>query len=62
MALSTIKYDTEGRPNRAKYRIVALGNMDPTTWTKSECYEPVLSLGEMRLLTSLSVKHSVPLR
>jgi hypothetical protein len=29
MAISTIKYDGNGVPNRAKYRIVALGNLDP---------------------------------
>ena len=55
MAISTIKYDSDGNPLRAKYRIVALGNMDPINWSKSECYAPVLSLAELRLLTSLAV-------
>ena len=62
MALSTIKFDTEGKPARDKYRIVALGNMDPISWSKSDCYAPVLSLSELRLLTSLAVKHNVPLK
>ena len=29
MAISTIKYNKHGKPKRAKYRIVALGNLDP---------------------------------
>ena len=29
MAITTIKYDKKGLPKRAKYRIVALGNLDP---------------------------------
>jgi len=38
MALATIKYDSENRPKRAKYRIVyrivVLGNLDYHNWTK----------------------------
>ena len=59
MAISTIKYDSQGKPIRAKYRIVALGNMDPHNWTKSQCYAPVLSISEMRLLISISVHYNV---
>ena len=29
MAISTIKYDEHSQPKRAKYLIVALGNLDP---------------------------------
>ena len=56
MAISTIKYDGNGNPDRAKYRIVALGNLDPHNWTKDDCYAPVLSQMELRLLTSLAVR------
>jgi dUTPase len=56
MAISTIKYDGDGKPNRAKYRIVALGNLDPHTWTKSDCFAPVLSQLELRFLTALAVR------
>ena len=56
MAISTIKYDEHGQPKRAKYRIVALGNLDPHEWSKSDCYAPVLNLLEVRLLTALAVK------
>jgi len=62
MAISTIKYDSNGHPERAKYRIVALGNMDPTQWSKSQCYAPVLSLAETRLLVSITIRHGIPLK
>jgi deoxyuridine 5'-triphosphate nucleotidohydrolase len=56
MAISTIKYDGNGVPNRAKYRIVALGNLDPNSWTKQDCFAPVLSQMELRFLTALAVR------
>jgi len=56
MAISTIKYDELGKPKRAKYRIVALGNLDKYAWTKSDCYAPVMNLLELRLLTALSIR------
>ena len=43
MAISTIKKDGNGKPQRCKYRIVALGNLDQHNWTKSDCFAPVLS-------------------
>ena len=43
-----------GQPTQAKYRIVALGNLDQYQWSK---FAPVLSLMEIRLLTILAVKH-----
>ena len=55
MAISVIKKDREGRPVRAKYRIVALGNLDTTLWTKADCFAPVLSQFEMRLLVAIAV-------
>ena len=57
MAISTIKYDEVGLPKRAKYRIVALGNLDPHEWTKADCFAPVMSLKEVRLLTALAIKY-----
>jgi hypothetical protein len=56
MAISTIKYDGKGNPVRAKYRIVALGNLDPHEWTKQDCFAPVMSQLELRLLTALAVR------
>ena len=57
MAISTIKYDEWGKPKRAKYRIVALGNMDPHDWSKQDCYAPVMSMLELRLLIAIAIKH-----
>ena len=56
MAIATIKYDGQGNPIRAKYRIVALGNLDHNMWTKSECFAPVLSQLELRFLTALAAR------
>eukprot|EP00957_Ditylum_brightwellii_P138403 10549236-Ditylum_brightwellii.AAC.1 len=36
MAISTIKYDQDGRPKRVKWQIVALGNLNPHTWSSEE--------------------------
>jgi hypothetical protein len=61
MAISTIKYDGTGAPIRAKYRIVALGNLDPHDWSKQDCFAPVMSQFELRFLTSLAVqKRCIP--
>ena len=62
MAISTIKYDEMGQPKRAKYRIVALGNLDPHDWSKSDCFAPVMTLMELRLLTSIAVKMKCTLK
>jgi deoxyuridine 5'-triphosphate nucleotidohydrolase len=56
MAIATIKYDGDGKPDRAKYRIVALGNLDPNQWSKSECFAPVLSQLELRFLIALATR------
>jgi hypothetical protein len=55
MAITTIKYDSNNRPKRAKYCLVVLGNMDYHTWSKEETSAPVLSQLELRLLTSLAM-------
>lgn len=62
MALSTIKYDENGLPKRAKYRIVALGNLDPHLWSKTDCYAPVMSLMELRFITALAVRRNRTLK
>ena len=43
MAISVIKKDADGRPQREKYRIVVLGNMGPYDWEKHDCFAPVLA-------------------
>ena len=62
MAISTIKYDENGRPKRAKYRIVALGNLDRVHWSRGDVYAPVLSMIELRLLTSIAVRNNCILK
>lgn len=59
MAISTIKHDEQGQPVRAKYRIVALGNLDPHQWHKSETFAPVLSQLELRLLVAEATKRGI---
>ena len=56
MAISTIKHDEFGRVKREKYRIVALGNLDPHDWSKPDCYAPVMSILELRLMVSIAIK------
>ena len=58
MAVSTIKYDEYGNKKRAKFRIVALGNLEKHTWDKSDVFAPVLSLMELRLLIAIAVKYN----
>ena len=55
MAISTIKYDEDGQPKRAKYRIVVLGNLDQNLWSKQDTYAPVMSLIELRLMVTTSI-------
>ena len=59
MAISKIKRDSQGNPIRAKYRIVVLGNLDPHTWSKSDCFAPVLSALELRLLLAIATHSRV---
>jgi hypothetical protein len=54
MAISKIKRDPQGNPIRAKYHIVVLGNMDPHQWSKADCFAPVLSALELRLLIAIA--------
>jgi len=56
MAISKIKTDADGNPDRAKYCIVVLGNLDPHNWSSSDCFAPVLSPLELRLMISLATK------
>jgi hypothetical protein len=59
MAISKIKRDANGNPIRAKYRIVVLGNLDPHQWSKADCFAPVLSALELRLLIAIATHYRV---
>ena len=56
MAISKIKIDENRNPNRAKYRIVVLGNLDPIDWSTSDCFAPVVSPLELRLLVAIATQ------
>eukprot|EP00957_Ditylum_brightwellii_P028868 2180955-Ditylum_brightwellii.AAC.1 len=62
MAISTIKYDQDGSPKRVKWRIVALGNLDPHKWSSEEVFTPVMSMLELYVLVSLAIHHKRPLK
>ena len=56
MNLFSIKPDMDGDPNRAKSRIVALGNLERRVWSREDKYAPVLSSTASRLLVSMAVE------
>lgn len=56
MAIAVIKPDGEGKPDQAKYRIVALRNLDPHKWSKSRCYAPVMSQQELQFMMALAAR------
>jgi hypothetical protein len=43
MGILTVKNDAEGRPLRAKSRIVVLSNHETTPWSRADCFAPVVS-------------------
>ena len=56
MAISKIKIYEKGNPDRAKYCIIVLGNLDPHDWSNSDCYAPVMSPLELRLLVPIATQ------
>ena len=54
-ALAVKKIYKNGKPNRAKYRIVVLGNLNKHNLTKNDCFASVTSQLEFKLLIALSV-------
>jgi hypothetical protein len=54
ISITMTKKDEQGNPKRAKYRIVVFGNHDPTNWPQTDCFAPVLSQAELRLLISIA--------
>ena len=55
MNLFIIKPSIDGYLNRAKSRIVALGNLEQRTWSQEDKYSLVLSSTAARLLVSMAV-------
>jgi hypothetical protein len=58
----TIKKDKNLLPLRAKFRIVALGNLEERLWSKTDRFAPVLCQDSLRFLTSLAVEKRRALR
>ena len=51
-----MKKDKNFNPERAKARIVALGNLEDHEWDKHERYAPVLQYASLHLLTSQAIQ------
>ena len=54
--LAVLKTNENVKLNRAECRIMVLGNLDKHNWTKHDCFAPVMSQLEFRLLISLIVQ------
>jgi hypothetical protein len=52
MCVLVVKPDKDGKPHRAKSRIVVLGNHEDRYWSKSQRYAPVLKYVSLRMLAS----------
>ena len=55
MCVLCVKHDKDGKPDRAKSRIVVLGNFEERMYSKSDRYAPVLKYSSLRLLTAKAV-------
>jgi hypothetical protein len=53
---------TNSVPTRAKSCIVVLGNLEHRTWTKANCFSPVISIPMICLLTSMAVQNRSTLK
>ncbi len=56
MCVLVIKLDEHGQPDRAKSRIVVLGNQEGRSWGKHERAAPVLKYSSLRLMASAAVE------
>ena len=57
MCVLVVKPDRDDKPNRAKSRIVVLGNFEDRLYAKAQRYAPVLKYDSLRLLTPNAVSH-----
>ena len=56
MCVLVIKTDEHGKPDRAKSRIVVLGNLEARTWDKHERAAPVMKYSSLRLMVSSAIE------
>ena len=52
----------DGNPDRAKSRIIALGNLEQRIWSWEDKYTPVLSSTAAQLLVSMTVDNGRQLK
>lgn len=57
MCVLVVKMDENGNADRAKSRIVVLGNLEARTWGKHERAAPVMKYSSLRLMVSSAVQH-----
>ena len=57
MCIIKLKRDEHLTSDRAKSRIVVLGNLENCTWQKSEKFAPVFQYSSFRLFTSMAVEN-----
>ena len=55
MCVLVVKNNKDGKPLRAKSRIVVLGNFEDCLYKKPQRYDPVLKYSSLRLLRAKSV-------
>eukprot|EP00957_Ditylum_brightwellii_P096382 7340088-Ditylum_brightwellii.AAC.1 len=55
MAIATLQYDENGILKQEDYQIVTLGNLDPYTWTKKDCFTLIMSQLELCSIVSQAV-------
>jgi hypothetical protein len=56
MCVQTVKKDKNGDADRAKSRIVALGNLEERVWNKSDQIAPMLRDESSRVMTSMAIQ------
>ena len=54
-----VKTSENGNPDREKYHIVVLGNLDPHDWSNRDCFAPVLLSSELCLLIAIAVQNCI---
>jgi hypothetical protein len=62
MCVLVIKLDENGQPDRAKSRIVVLGNQEGRSWGKHERAAPVLKYSSLRLIVSAAIERQRKLK
>ena len=55
MCILVVKNDKDGKPLRAKSRIVVLGNFENRLYQNPQRYTPVLKYSSLRLLTAKAI-------